>query len=95
MIETKKENLGNLYTQKEKLQASLKKIFCNFIEFEDRNMRMKESDHILRLTKRYFNSYRKNVREQIYGEKILMHFSGFLNQKNNMIFWKGMNAVMF
>ena len=47
------------------------------------------------LTKRYFQKYRKNVQEQIYGEKILNHFSGFISQKNNFIFWKGMNALKY
>ena len=84
-----------MYTQKQKLEASLKKIFENFINFEDRNMRMKDKDVIENLSRRYFRKYQDNVRDQIYGEKILVHFSGFLTQKNNFIFWKGMTALKY
>ena len=58
-------------------------------------MRKKDSEIIQKLTRRYFTKYRENVKEQIYGEKVLIHFSGFINQKNNFIFWKGLNAIMY
>ena len=58
-------------------------------------MRKKDSEIVQKLTRRYFTKYRENVKEQIYGEKVLIHFSGFINQKNNFIFWKGLNAIMY
>ena len=57
----------NLTGQKEKLQAALAKIFKNFINFEDRHLRMQETNLNNKLTKRYFHKYRKNVKDIIYG----------------------------
>lgn len=45
--------------------------------------------------RRYFSAYRENVQEKIYAEKVLLHFSEFVAQKNRMIFWKGASAIKF
>lgn len=58
-------NLGN---QKDKLNDSLKKIFTNFVNFQNRNMEIKSQKITETLTKRYFKKYRENVREKIYME---------------------------
>ena len=85
VLEAKKDTLSNLLGQKEKLEESLKKIFCKFVPFEDRNMKMKEENVLKKLTKRYFDKYREKVQDQIYAEKVLIHFSSFIHQKNNYL----------
>lgn len=56
-------------------------------------MDIKSKQTIEKLKKRYFSMYRQNVQSKIYIERILLHFSDFISQKNKMIFWKGANAI--
>ena len=84
-LEQREDTLMNLGSQKEKLKESLKKIFTNFVGFENRNMEIRSKKLTEVQIKRYFAKYRTNVREKVYMEMVLNHFVSFLNQKNQQL----------